>query len=678
MDNQPTTTTTDTSTFDLKLSDDDLLDLIKKPLQESEQYWDTKLKSIREDNMNLWLPNHLANKQIYDYQENYLYQSPKIFTSVETTCSIVNSRIAQPEVMPAEDTLISKQVAKDLQKALFAHAEKYRALDIFRIATRNLLLKRVGFIKLRFDPLVGDKGEIVPEHVAPEDIVVDQDAKWGEVPRFIAQKIRNKTIEELLAQFPDAQQKVLEMIGVTRIDKNGDRVLYKTMLGKKKNIWEVWFKFFEDGQIKGGVMWCDENTRIVLGKEKNPNWNYEEESDERCSNLLDYPAPPFIPLNYLNDGTSYIDLTTVVEQTAPLQRIVDRTGLQISENVEMAGSGLIFNTVMITKGDIALLTGAPDERIGVKGKVGDAVMRIAPPPLPNYVMEYKLAAEKDIDNAFATHDISRGEQSTNPTLGQDQMQRSQDYTRMDDISRAIERAATQYNRYLVQMIKVYYTEEHWFKATGEDGQFDHVVISSDLIEDGLDVSVEAGSTLPLDKQGQREAALELAKDGLIDPMSLFEDLGMSNAKKRMERLVKWKTDPMSFIADVAEEDFSREAFMDIQILIAGEMPKPRDEYNDIYFKFMNNYMISGDFEKQPDLIKQMFVEYMKIAQEAAQKQLQMMMSQAPTPEDMQGANQKAVEEAGVTQQLNAAQPQPMQPGADQAQALSQKTPTPVA
>lgn len=642
------------SVFDLDLSDDDLLSLIKKPLTDSETYWESTkdLKAIREDNMNLWMPNHWKGKDVYDFQEEYLYQDPRIFISVETIISIVNSRIPSVDVMPAQDTIVSEQGAKDMSKTLYAYSDKYRVLDLFRIGARNLLLKRIGFLKLRWDPNVGQNGEIVSETIPPEDIIVDKDARLGDNPRFIAHKVHDKTIEELLAMFPESKNTIYDMAGVSRTDSKGNRVAYKTQLAQKKNLWEVWFHYFDDG-YQSAVAWVDEDFQYVLAKIRNPNWNYEDE-EGYTGNFLDQPLPPFIPINYLNDGTSYIDLTSMVEQAAPLQRILDRRGFQIMENAEMAGSGLVFNTNMIEKADIAKLVGSPDERVGVKGSVRDAVTRIAPPPLPSYVIEDKLDARNEIDNIFATQEVTRGERSGNKTLGQDQMQREQNYTRLDDISRAIERSASIYYRYLVQMMKVYYTEDHYYKAVGEDGKFDYLVMKQDLIEDGIDLKVTAGSMLPINKQRQADAVESLVQMGLIDPLSVYEVLtggNLPSPQKLLERYLLFKTDPIAFMGKVKEDEFSREAFVDIQVLNRGEMPTPRDEINDSYLKFINNYMLTGDFEKQPDLVKQMYIAWMEVCSAQAQKQLQALMTQAPTEDDMAQVNQKALAQAQLENEM---------------------------
>lgn len=647
---------TDTNALDVKLTNEQLLRLIKEPLKNSETYWNNTfgLEKARQDNKSLWLPEHWKGEEVYDYQEMSVYQDPRIFTSTETITATVNARIPQIEIMPAQDTEISLQVARDLQRACAAYIDKNNVMDLFKLSTRGLQIKRGGYIKLRFDPNKGDHGDIVCEFVQAEDCIVDQDAKMGEIPRFFAHRIRNRTVEELIALLPDAEQTILEMAGCQRRNKQGDLVAYKKQLGIKKDIYEVWFRYMENGETKSGVCWVDEHCLYVLDKAPNPNWNYTTRKGT-SANILDEPAPPFIPINFLNDGSSYIDQTSLIEQAASLQRILDKRGFQIMENADQAGSGLVFNTQMIKKGDIAKLTGSPDERIGVKGNVRDAVARVAPPPLPNYVIEDKMDARNEIDNVFATHDITRGERSNNPTLGQDNLQRRGDMTRMDELARAVERQATNFCRYLVQMMKVYYTEDHYFKAVGEDGQFDFVVMRGDLIENGIDIKVASGSMLPIDKTAQQKWVSDLVTAGLIDPLTVYEVMtggNLPSPKKLLERWVMSRTDPLGYAGLAKAEDFSREALLDIQVLNSAKIPKQRDQYDPAYLKFMNNYMVlSGEFAKQPDLVKNMYIEHLRMVQEVLAKQMEMQMTQMPSQDELDIQAQKTAEQAVLQQQM---------------------------
>lgn len=653
--------------FDLNLEDDDLLGLVDDAITESESFWNGNdkymLADTVEENVDLWLGRHWKENRVYDYQEENLYVDNRIFTSVETIVELVNSRIANPEIMPAQDSISSRQLAKDVQNGVSAYSKKYRVIDLFRTNTRNMILKRRAYLKLRFDESIGKNGDIVTELIPPEDVVADKDAMLYDNPRFYAHKLRNKTCEDLVAMFPESEQKIFEMFGFQRRNKKGDLIAYKTQMKQSMDIWEVWFTFYEDKVSKEGVMWCDTNFAHVIDKMRNPNYNYEDEDfDEQMANLFDRPMKPFIPFNHLNDGTSLIDQTSMPEQANRLQKILDKRGFQIMENADQAGSGIVFNTRMITKEDMGKLIGAPDERIGVKGDVRMAISRISPNHLPQYVLEDKYDARNEIDNIFATHDVSRGQESNNKTLGQDVMQREQDASRLEGLARGIERSATLYYRYLVQMMKVYYTEEHWFKVTGEDGQFDFVVLKSDLIEDGIEIDVEVGSTMPQDKSQQRQAVIQLAQMGMVDPLTLYETLNIPNAKKTVERLMTYMTDPLKFMNDIQEESFSREALMDTKILNAGEAPKIRDEYPPAYFKFMNDYMLGGEFESQPELTKQLYIEYLAAARSIAQKQLKAMMTQMPTQQDIDMSNQQAIQQASAEQAMmgGASAPPPQQ------------------
>jgi hypothetical protein len=573
-----------------------------------------------------------------------------------------------PSISPGQDSPTSIQLADDVRLAMFAYATRYQVQDIFRVATRNLMLKREAYIKLRWDESVGKNGEIVSELVLPEDMIIDKDAKWNETPRFMAQKIKDKSYEELCAVFPESTQKIYELAGVNRKNGKGELVAYKSQLAKKKDIYEVWFKYYDEGQYKAGVMWIDELFQCVLGKMENPNWNYDEKEGV-SNNVLDNPKPPFIPFNYLNDGSSYIDLTSMVEQATSMQKIVDRRGFQIMENADQSGSGIVFNTTMITKEDIAKLTGSPEERIGVKGNVGDAMARINPPILPNYVLDDKQDARQQVDDIFGTHDISRGKDSGNKTLGQDKLQVNQDYTRIDDISRAVLRSSVQFYTYLAQMMKVYYTEEHWFKATGEDGQFDFVMMKNDLIEDGIDITVEEGSNMPMNKGQQSEFAANLAQLGMIDPLTLYEvgtGMPLPAPKKMLERLMTYQSDPMAFAGMAETDEIDRNAMADIQILNSGELPKLRTEVSPEYLQFFTTYMLGVDYKnavKRKPEIEELYVVYLTECQKIAQKKLEQLMSQMPTQQEMDLQNQKDLKQSQDANQLQPPQQDPNAPPA---------------
>lgn len=646
----------DGAVFNLELSDEELLRLIQKPISNAKAHWEAKkgfnLTEVRAKNKKYWLGNHVDERDLYDYNSRYM--DNRIFVAVETVSSAVSARNPQPEVSPAQSTITSIQLAKDVEAALLAYADKYRLnISVFRPATRHLLVYRLGVIKQRWDEHLGPIGDIRTEYVNPADILVDKDALPGENPRFIRQTLRG-TRQELLLKFPDAKAKILKHFGMAETDND--------KLGIVEAYYEIWFTFYDkDGCPEEGVCWTLGDT-VVLGKMENPNWVDDESKGKVRKNFLDAPVKPYFGLNYLNLGESWIDDTTSLEQAIALQDSLNKRGAQIEENADQASGGLVLNSTMIGSQAASNLTGAPDEKLMVAGDVRSAAARMAPALLPAYVMEDKYDSRNEIDNIFATQSISRGEESKNNTLGQDQLLLRQAMGRQEDIVRAIDDLAHRLYRHTAQMMKVYYTEDHWFAVNGEDGQFDFIAMKNDKIEDGLDIKVKAGTTLALDKAGMRDTAIKLAEQGLIDPLSLYEDLGVPNPRKRVERLMKWQQEkiaPGTYMKDLQEEEFNREAFMDMQVLLAGKMPKVRDEVGPEYLAYITKFMISGHYraavEKKP-AIQKLFVDFLSLSHEQARQTLMAMETQLPTPQDMNAANQQAAEQAGQQQQIMAADP----------------------
>lgn len=644
-DKQPDTTE-QIDLFDLNMSDSELTSTLHSAIDRSKSYWDKEmnLTQIREKNMKLWKGEHWDDSQLY--RHNVKYIDNRIFTSVETVISHATSKIAEAETFPAQNTTTSKQLAEDLGVALVVHSENNQ-LDVkAKLAARNILLKRIGFLKLRFDPHAGQFGDIVTESVDPDDVVVDKDAKLGENPRFIAHKL-SATIEQLVMKFPEKQDDLYKLLGI----KRG----VASQLTQTVNYWEVWFTYYEDKQPKEGVCWLYE--KLVLGKMRNPNWIYKKDKDV-SANFLDYPLKPFIPGNYLNFGNHYIDDTTATEQAESLQHTLNKRGRQIVENADTANGVDIFSGMAMSDEAASELTGAPNEKIILDAEdVRSAYNRIQGQQLPGYVMDDKLDARNEMDNVFGTPNVFRGEQSGNNTLGQDVLVKDQAISRQDDFVRAIDDMMDRYYKYLTQMMKVYYTEDHWFKTTGENGQFDFVVMTSDKIEDGVDVRVRAGSSMPINKERMQAIALELAKANKISTIDLYEALDLPNANKMYERLIKEQMDASMLVDELQKEDIDREAFMDIQILNANKAADPRTEVTEGHLKYHREYMMSGEFRDAKPEVQQKHIDHVTLETENLRQRLLAEETQMPEQDDMKAANEQAVLEAQQTQQVAGADPQ---------------------
>lgn len=650
-----------TAVFDLDLDDKEIVRMLTKPIADAETHWNGRkgfnLDEVRNQNRKLWLGDpseHLRGPGMADlYDHSARYIDNRTFIALETIVSVVGSRQPSPEVFPAQDSITSKQLAKDLQKGLEAYVEKQRVIQKGRYAARHVLLERIGGLKLYWNPNEGPDGEIITDYFMPGDILVDKDARPGENPRFIVH-YQKATVEELLLKFPQSKDSLFKALEI----KQGRVTQTQQVVGYK----EIWFTYYKDGEALEGVCWLYED--VVLDKKKNPNWNYKDESKAR-KNFLDGPLKPFFPINYLNLGDSYIDHTTATEQAAKLQRVLNTRGRQIVENADEVEGGYTASTQAVTKDQMEdYLARGPHNALMVdpKGRsVNEVVGRFPAPLLPPYVLEDKYDARNEIDNIFGTPNVFRGEQSDQNTLGQDVLIQRQAQGRQEELVRCLDDMFDRYFRYLVQMMKVYYTEDHWFRIAGEDGQFDFIVLKSDKIEDGIDVRVKAGSTLPIDKAALRQTALELSKVNLIDPISLYEDLGLPNAKKRYERLIRFQTDPKLLEDLIKEDEYDAKAFMDIQVINAGKSPKLRQDMSDQYLQYYREWMMSGEFDELKPEIQQAHQQHLTMAIEVLRQKLLMLETQMPTPEEQAAGNEKEVMMAQQAGQIMQSETPP-QPG----------------
>src|SRR3990167_5690541 len=120
------------------------------------------------------------------------------------------------------------------------------------------------------------------------------------------------------------------------------------------------------------------------------------------------------------------------------------------------------------------------------------------------------------------------------------MSRQQDFTRVDGITRVLNRGVTRIAVGLVQLMKMFYTEMQVVKILGEEGAVEFVKLNRDDINDYIEIIVKSGDNLPMDKVSLRTEAVQLWQLGALDPVTLFERLDFPNPAKAAERLQAWK------------------------------------------------------------------------------------------------------------------------------------------
>ena len=567
-DNFETGVTSDLPVLEIKTPDSELISNFKRWIEDSESYWDDpkgfNLSNKRKKNQNYYLGKQINTDQLYSYQVPFI--DNELFVATETITAYTTSGTPSAEVCPQDDTIQSKVMAEDLEWALNTHAEKFDLASKMEAVERNLYLKYVGVIKLRYDSSVDD---IVPEVVDPCDIVFDKSCKQGANPLFICEKC-TATVQQLMNMFPGKKDALMSTLGRQRSSSK--------LLGTVVTYNEVWFTQIKDGEETECVAWYFKD--LLLDKKKNPNYLYDEDGVQ-ITNFLPKPMKPYIVFNYMNDGTHIIDKTSPFEQAIPLQDILNKRGRQIVENADTANSMLVLKSGAIPVEEAENITRDPNQILVLTGQkdrpISDAFNAIEPHLLPNYVINDKNDVRNVIHSIMGTPAQFRGEESNVGTLGEAQMLRSQASGRQDAIIRALERGIDLYFKQLVQMMKVWYDSPKKFACKDNDGKFTFVELSRERIPDVAYVTVEHGTTVKPDKKRQEDIAMSLAKMGLIDPYNLFRDLGLKNADSRYETLVKFKVSPEGLTEDIKTDMQDRMAYIDFACIMNGEDVKGHDD-----------------------------------------------------------------------------------------------------
>lgn len=569
-------------TFALDLSDDEITSTLDNRINDSRTFWNDSssfnLKERRERNNRFVTGDHWYDSGL---SGGIPYVQNEIFTAEQVISAYVSSKLPELEVYPGKDTPESRRLAQNVASMMRYHSEEHGLQDILGNIIIALLNDYVGTIELEWDPNCGEFGDIVPSFAAPSNMIVDKRAKQGKNPGFISFTKQN-TAEELIAKFPKAADKI----------KNKVQGKLQSVITWRK----VWVTTYIEGKPTEALVCYFED--IVLTKNKTPHWIYDEEV-EGVKNYLTESRKPIIPFNYINDGSHWIDRYGPIDQVIPLQLMIDRIGRQIQKGIAHSSPVLVFNKKALPKPAADRVLGEPWEKILVDAQdVRMAYGVIQADQVPAFVVNEIQRLATSLHEIFGTPPQLRGE-SGNQTATQDLMARNQAQGRQDLLVRAVDRGLDLYFNYLLQMMKVHYTEDHYASLLGEDGRYSFVALNRNKIEDGIKVRVKAGSTLPMDKERMEQVALKLAEMGKISLLSLYEFLDVPNPGKHVERVLKEQVDPVTIVEDIRNDDQDANAVEDYEMVKQGMEVLPRDDVDARYIKTAQQKLLSNDFMQQP-------------------------------------------------------------------------------
>ena len=484
--------------------DDELIIAINRAIGESVEL-KNQIDKIGEVNKRYWQFGSNRAEQVHPKKSKAGVN--RIFTDVETAIPILSANTPEPTIMGN----VSNEIREKLDKALeIAYEVKYKIQQKLQCLIRHWFLFRIGIWKYRWDRENG----FVTENVIPRKVGIDKRATTKANCEYIWEEMED-TAENLIGKFPKKEKDILAFVNK---DNQKSKVKY--------------FEFWGGGGE--WVCWVIPARNLILEKKWNPNFDYDDEN----RNLLKRPEFPYIFLNVFNigDETSLYDETSLIEECIPAQDGVNQLERQIIDLNEGQ------KRVWVTSGEAMSEKKAQD----LVDKTGDLMVyldRKAPLGGLTQVQSGKPDASlynnlshllSEIDNIMGIHSTTRGERAQQETYGGRQLLMAADIGRMDMIVRNVEQVMEEWFNAMLHMLKVYSIENVSFNSVEES-----VEISAEEIPAGIIIMVKKGSTLPTDDRTRMDMAKELASANMIDPKTLFEEMGYANVDERVQALYQW-------------------------------------------------------------------------------------------------------------------------------------------
>ena len=534
--------------------DEDLLKMAKGWKASFDTYQKKGIDKVQEENENYWLGMHYE-KVRYDTRTpgNRPVQENRIFADIETFLPIATRQNPEPTVSGGEDEA-GQELADKVRKMLIYLADTLKLRLKIKRCSRHWMIYQLGAVKHFWNY---QKNNIDTKAVRPKNLILDPEGyidEDGYMGDFIGEYKKAKA-SHLAKMFPSKAADI--------------KVLVKEEMGTKIGYIEWWTNDF--------VFW-EVDRKFVLGKAKNPHWNYEKDELKKNEggavmmgedkkpvtekiaqkNHFETPKIPYSFLAVFSLGDQPHDNTGLVQQNLSTQDSLNKRLGQIDKNVdEMQGgvvvSGEFFNESQAAAAANAIKTGKTIWQ--PKGKAGEGIQRYQGEPLPSDVYSTVNDLRLMMDNVFGIHGASRGEKQGTETLGGQILRKNSDADRVSLVSDYIEQFVDDIYNWWVQLMYVYYDEQHAGEILGAEKMKEYVALSKeDLTKDvRLLVSVQEGSLIPKDPLVKRNEAMELAKNKLIDPITLFERLDWPNPRESALKLVKYNMDPKLLFPEIAEE-----------------------------------------------------------------------------------------------------------------------------
>jgi hypothetical protein len=528
---------------ELELSMDDSELIALKNRYTASSKGDPDIDRIRKENFSYWKGNPKSLLSLWG--DSRPLADNVIFEAIETLLPIATKKNPEPVVDGGQDEA-GKQLADDVRKMLIAKADELRLKLVLKKGVRHWAMSRIGVWKVGWNDAIG---EIAIQSVRPDKIVLDSKAIIGDDLQYTGEFIgenRTDMASVLIQRFPKKKEEILAACD--------------SALGTRIGYMEWWTPDY--------LFYTMEN--VVLGKFKNPHWNYEGETTEtdqygneikvktKGSNHFKIPRIPYVFMTVFNTDAHPYDDTSLIEQTKNLQDMVYARMHQIERNAKNTNAGMRISGDHFTQEQAGRAAKALEDGKAVwvpTGDVNASISRDIAPALPQFIYNSLQDGRQRIMSIIGVQGSTPTGISGQETVRGKILAKTSDDSRIGGgITEYLEQVADQIFNWMVQLMYVYYDEPHVASIIGDEGAREYVTLrSSDLVNQQLFVSVKEGSLIPDDPLTKANQAIDLYGAGAISLLDLHKRLGDGNPMKTAGNVILERQNPMALYPELAQQ-----------------------------------------------------------------------------------------------------------------------------
>ena len=469
-----------------------------------------------------------------DYKSNQV--SNHVFSIVESIRPIMTDNNPKFLAIPRQPD--GMDVSSDIQTALDYEWDRERMSTKLPSQLIPMLVYGTAIWYVHWDGNSGEYGNIKGTCVDPFNIFPDPLATNVDDAEYIIYATY-KNANKLKKQFPK-KASAIEGASITMSELVNDRDA-ENRDSNQVLVIECWCRDWttvETGEDKdkkkmlkyptGRVITCLPELGILLSDKKNPY------KDGKFPFVLmkDYD----IPFRFWGAGE--------VEQILSPQHYINELTNQIIDNAKNTA-----NMPWIIDKNSGIGVGKLTNRPGlvIRKNPGTEVRRDAPPPMPSYTREQIDVLKKDMQDISGVFDSLKGERQSGVVAAQAIMA-------LQEASQARIRLKIKImEQHLSDLASMWYSRmqqfwklDKWVRVTDIEGNPNFKQITQEVLQNDFDINVQAGSTMPTNKNAMLDLMIRLAQtnaeDGLpvVDRKAILEYLPATDKKAIIERLENQK------------------------------------------------------------------------------------------------------------------------------------------